>query len=70
TAEKAIELKINGWVRNLPDNSVEAVFEGEKSQVEALIDWCSNHQPYARVSNTEVHWEEPKGKYKRFQIRR
>ena len=61
TERKARELGINGWVRNLPDGRVEAVFEGEKSAVEELIEWCRNKQPYARVTDTETVWEEPKG---------
>lgn len=66
--KKAIELGINGWVRNLPDGRVEAVFEGEKFTVERLIEWCTHKQPYARVTEVKVEWEEPAGK-RGFRIR-
>ncbi|MDE2485496.1 MAG: acylphosphatase [candidate division NC10 bacterium] len=52
---------VAGWVRNTPDGRVEAVFEGDKSAVEAMIAWCRNGPPTARVNGVEVAWEEPKG---------
>ncbi len=61
TERKAIELGVKGWVRNLPDGRVEAVFEGEKSAVEELIEWCRHRQPYARVTDAKIIWEEPQG---------
>lgn len=39
-ARMASELKVNGWVRNCPDGSVEACFEGNRREVEALVSWC------------------------------
>jgi acylphosphatase len=50
-----------GWVRNLPDGRVEAVLEGERDDVEALVDWCRHGPRYARVSDVEVSWSEPEG---------
>ncbi len=50
-----------GWVGNNPDGRVEAVFEGERAIVEAMIAWCRKGPPAARVSSVEVTWEEPKG---------
>jgi acylphosphatase len=70
TQQKAVELGVNGWVRNLNDGSVEAVFEGEKSLVEEVIDWCSHHQPYARVTEAEVHWESARNEFNKFEIKR
>ena len=58
--ELAKELRLNGWVRNLPDGRVEAVFEGEKREVEQIIDWCKNGPPGARVSRVDVTWEDPR----------
>ena len=49
TKRKADELGVNGWVRNLPDGRVEAVFEGEPDRVRALLDYCLHGQPYAKV---------------------
>lgn len=61
TRAKARELGVKGWVRNLPDGSVEAVMEGARDAVEALIAWCQHDQPRARVDETKVTWEEPDG---------
>jgi len=51
-----------GWVRNLPDGTVEALFEGEDSAVEQLLDWARTGPPRARVERIEVHGEEPRGR--------
>ncbi|MEA2053901.1 MAG: acylphosphatase [Candidatus Thermoplasmatota archaeon] len=61
TKEKAEELFLNGWVRNLPDGGVEAVFEGEDEKVDEIIRWCYRGPPLARVKNVDVTYEEPKG---------
>ena len=69
THKKATELGVNGWVMNLPDGRVEAVFEGPKSAVEVLLDYCEHHQPYARVEGVEVVEEQPIGE-RGFRIKR
>jgi acylphosphatase len=52
---------VHGWVSNLPDGSVEAVFEGDVERVESMIDWSRRGPPGARVEDVEVDWEEPTG---------
>ena len=52
---------VGGFVRNVPDGRVEAVFEGRQDAVEALIAWCREGPPAARVTGVEVAWEEPEG---------
>jgi acylphosphatase len=52
---------VSGWVRNNPDGTVEAVFEGEPSEVERLIDLCRTGPRGARVDDIEIHEEEPEG---------
>ncbi|MCZ7627548.1 MAG: acylphosphatase [Candidatus Methylomirabilota bacterium] len=61
TVDEASAAGIAGWVRNTADGRVEAVFEGEKSAVEAMIAWCHKGPSAARVSNVEVVWSEPQG---------
>ena len=58
--EEAGDRGVAGWVRNTPDGRVEAVFEGEKAAVEAMVAWCRKGPPAAWVSSIEVTWEEPK----------
>ncbi|MFH1774579.1 MAG: acylphosphatase [Methanobacteriota archaeon] len=66
--EKAFELGIKGWVRNLRDGRVEAIFEGEKEKVEEMLRWCYKGPPYARVTNVEVKWEDYKGEFRSFGV--
>lgn len=61
TQERARSLAIAGWVRNLPDGDVEAVFEGDGERVESLIAWCRRGPRGARVDAVSVEWEEPVG---------
>lgn len=68
TAQAARKLGIEGWVRNLPDGRVEAVFEGPREVVEAMIDWCYQGSRSAKVSNVEVDYSQPEG-LEDFQIR-
>ncbi|MBB4926248.1 acylphosphatase [Kitasatospora kifunensis] len=57
----AREHGVAGWVRNLPDGTVEAVFEGEATAVERLVAWA-HHGPYAAVvDRVRVHEEAPEG---------
>lgn len=69
TRREADRRNVTGWVRNLPDGRVEAVFEGEKSGVEELIDFCREGPPGARVKNVEVRWEEYTGAFEGFRVR-
>ena len=52
---------VAGWVRNLPDGTVEAVFEGEPTAVEAMVAWARVGPPRAEVTGVEVGEEEPEG---------
>ncbi len=61
TRRKARDHNVAGWARNLSDGRVEAVFEGEKKDVEAMVDFCRRGPSGAVVRDVEVFWEEPKG---------
>jgi acylphosphatase len=52
---------VSGWVRNRPDGAVEAVFEGEREDVEALVDFCRRGPRGAEVERVEVEEELPEG---------
>ena len=69
TRDEAEKLGVKGWVRNLPDGRVEAVFEGEREAVERMIEFCRHGPPAAEVENVEVRWETPTGEHKGFKIR-
>ena len=61
TRQTATDLGIDGWVRNLPDGRVEAVFEGQPAAVDTMIDWCAEGSPKAVVNEVEVTYETPEG---------
>jgi len=61
TQKQAKSLGVTGWVRNLPDGRVEAFFEGDKEAVDAIIKWCWEGPPMARVDDVQVEWVEPEG---------
>ena len=69
TQDEATRQGITGWVRNLPDGRVEAVFEGEKDRVEILVEFCKRGPPGARITNTEVITENYTGEFRSFRIR-
>ena len=52
--QKAMELGLKGWVRNLTNGRVEAVFEGEENIVDEMIEWCKEGPTLARVTHVEV----------------
>jgi acylphosphatase len=70
TRHKAIKRYIGGWVRNTSDGGVEAIFEGEKEDVEQLIKFCRKGPSGARITKVNVQWEEYADEFRDFQIRR
>lgn len=58
-ARRAEALGVAGRVSNCMDATVEAVFEGPASAVEAMVEWCRHGPPMARVDRVEVHDESP-----------
>lgn len=61
TQRTARHLGLSGWIRNLPDGRVEAVFEGPDEAVEAAVDWCHEGPEHAVVESVESVKEPPEG---------
>lgn len=61
TRREAIARGVAGWVRNRPDGTVEAVFEGDGDAVEAMLAFCRQGPPNAEVDCVDVSEEEPEG---------
>jgi acylphosphatase len=61
TRDAARELGVDGWVRNLSDGRVEAVFEGPENAVEEMVGWCHTGSPAAEVEDVEVEYDDPEG---------
>lgn len=54
TRNAALERGVEGWVRNLPDGSVEAEFSGDEEAVDSLLSYCRKGLPGARVEHVEI----------------
>jgi acylphosphatase len=68
TKSRADNLNVKGWVRNRDDGSVEAVFEGEKQDVKALVEFCKHGPSKATVTTAHVKWGVYTGEFKDFKI--
>jgi acylphosphatase len=70
TKREALKLGLKGFVRNLPDGRVEALFEGEEEALQKMIAWCHRGPSGARVERVEVEWDEYRGEFEDFIILR
>ncbi len=68
TSYKAQELNIMGWVRNLRDGRVESVLEGERENINKLLDWCNDGPKNAIVTDIEIINEPYRKEFSDFQI--
>jgi acylphosphatase len=69
TEQQALRLNLRGWVRNLPDGSVEAEVEGETAAVETMIEWFHQGSPLSQVSAVQVVDLPAEGKAAPFLVR-
>lgn len=68
TANLAHNLGLTGWVRNLSDGRVEALFEGEKEKVEEAVAFCRRGPSGAHIQNLDARWEEWTGEFRDFRV--
>lgn len=59
TRRQAEFLSLNGWVKNLPDRTVEALFEGSADKVAAMVQWLSTGSPQSNVTEVDIQEEDP-----------
>ena len=57
TRKMATKLAITGWVRNVADGKVEIEAEGERKQLEMLLDWCNQGPSHAGVTSVKSEWQ-------------
>ena len=69
TLEKARELGLKGWVRNVHTGEVEAVFEGKEEKVIEMIEWCKKGPPASRVDKIETKLHDYRGEFDSFEIK-
>lgn len=66
---EARRLGLSGWISNLPDGRVEAVFEGDPAGVREMVGWCESGPPEASVERVDASHEEPRGDSGGFEVR-
>lgn len=69
TRDEARKRSLTGWVQNLYDGRVEAVFEGDDEGIQSMISWCREGPPHAAVTDVSVAGETYRGEYADFTIR-
>lgn len=69
TRREAQRLGLVGWVRNLPDGTVEVTAEGARAALEQLLSFLHKGPPAARVTHVQVEWRSPTGEFTQFEIR-
>lgn len=69
TKKKAEEVGVSGWVRNLPDGRVEALFVGEEGALGEVLAFCQEGPERARVGDVEVSDAEDPGSLEGFTVR-
>ena len=68
TKQAADRLGVFGWVRNRRDGTVEALFEGDRDRVDAVVEWCKEGPGHAQVSDIKLDWEDYAGEFSGFDI--
>lgn len=69
TVYEARKRKVTGWIQNLPDGKVEAVFEGEEAEVTKMVEFCRRGPPAAEVTSIQLLKEPYSGEYTDFEAR-
>lgn len=69
TTRQAKQLGLSGWVRNMPDGSVEAIISGKDKNVDAMIEWFQSGSPLSVVTSVQVDEILPTEKLSGFEIR-
>ena len=66
--DKAKELKLTGWVKNIFSNAVEIVAEGEMDNLSELIGWVQDGPPNAKVDKVSIEWAPAENEYSSFKM--
>jgi acylphosphatase len=69
TRQKARQLGLSGWVKNLPDGRVEALFEGPSEKIREMVRWCEQGSPHAAVENVDVEFDSAREDLSGFEVR-
>lgn len=64
----AVKYGLKGWVKNLVGGPVEVLAQGNKKQLEQLIEWCRKGPPHAHVTDVKIEWEDIQEQFINFDI--
>lgn len=64
--QNAQDLGVAGWVKNLPDGRVEALFQGEAQDIKRIVELCKKGPPLALVTNINIEWDEVEEPFENF----
>ena len=65
----AVKYGLKGWVKNLPNGQVEVLAQGNKQQIEQLIEWCKKGPPHADVTDVKTEWHDIQEQFVSFGIK-
>jgi acylphosphatase len=68
TRDQAVFLGLTGWVRNLPDGRVAAIFEGDREKIDSMLVWLQEGPQYAAVDEVLTGWQPHQGEFQEFRI--
>ena len=70
TKDKAQKIGLTGWIRNLENGDVEAIFEGEEKAIEEMIVWCYSGSPLAEIDDIQTMYEKFSDEFEEFTIQK
>lgn len=65
----ASSLGLKGYVRNMPDGTVEVVAEGNEDKIKELVEFCKKGPETAEVTKTDVEFEKASNEFESFEVR-
>ncbi len=68
TKQAAERFDITGWVKNRNDGTVEALFEGQKENIDQILKWCEKGPPLSKVNHVGLTHQKYSGQFKTFKI--
>ncbi|HHE76436.1 MAG TPA: acylphosphatase [Candidatus Parcubacteria bacterium] len=69
-AEKARNLDLSGWIKNLDDGRVEIIFEGSEERIKKMVFWIRSEPGMWRIKDIQIEWQSYKEDFNNFEIRR
>ncbi|MBM3257858.1 MAG: acylphosphatase [Candidatus Nealsonbacteria bacterium] len=67
--KKAEKLGVSGWIKNLRDSRVEGVFEGDRENVDKMVNWARKGPIWAKIDDFSVVWDNYQAEFKGFEIK-